>query len=164
MLIWPTAWDERTTDAQQLVQQVRDANPLYNRVTNEIIRQYDIAEYCNMLYNITDLEAFLADENNLVPYNIWKLPDYAHIVKLRNFIDTGMYVCTNKDLCEENLCWLYQLTDDAGNTYTGPIKKGAWVTDAVDNNWELQFRFAPEQFSGYDTALTLQIGVNNDIV
>ena len=162
-LQWPTAWQELR---DVLVQRIKDNNksaPLFNRVTGEIVRNYDLLEYCHNLIE-TDLSTYLEDENNLIPYSVWQLPEYRQLSTFQDFVVSGEALYVENEWMEDHLVWQFKLVDMQGYTYSGPIRKGEWITDAENGLWEVQFRFTPERLARSSTSFELQIGVENGLI
>lgn len=162
-IYWPTAWQELRDILNQNIDNIQRATPLYNRLNKELQRDYDFPSWCHNLVD-TDLEMYLADEANLVPYKVCQRPDYSQVVALREYVNAGEQLYQEKSWYEEHLTWQFTLVDASGHTYSGPIRKGAWITDAANGLWELQFRFTSDQLTRESESFELQVGVENGLI
>lgn len=156
-LQYTDTWQERVDELEQHIHNVNNSTPLYDRKNNKIIKDYDILEYTEMLMNVDDVSEYVTDESNLIPYDVKSRPVFQQEKAIRELQEFGRQYVDRDRWYNEYLGYLFTVVDAGGQQYTGQIRNGGWITDAADNNWEMQFNLTPN-------SLILQIGVENDLI
>ena len=157
-LTWPTAWEEQYNALSIAIQKLSESNPLYDKTTRNIERNYN---YIQEFSNITDIDDYL-DNSNTIPFSILSQARYQQQEKMSQFIALAQELQSMWDSYTQQMCYRFTLTDDVQEIYSGEVRNGAWITDVVDNSWELQFLFVGDLLTKTQQSMSLQVGVLNE--
>ena len=160
-LNWPSTWEEYGRDVELTIDHYYRSTPLYNQETREIIRTYNFFEYFDQLSQIQDMEAYI--RTGIIPYSIFQAPEYAKLSQLSQIVRDVKQLYAEQQQINDYLVWNFTVTDPGNNVFSGPVRKGAWITD-TQAKWELQFLLdkAVDVLPKTQGTLYLRIGVSDD--
>lgn len=133
---WDTACQEQYDLLYRGVQNMRDADPLYD-TKGSIVRDYDYLEYYASLPSAASLAEAIDNKEINIPQSLKSLPTELIVAQLLERIETAKDIGLALDVYKSHLLWHCDVTTST-DFMTAEVTPGGWLNNQ-SLEWTLRF-------------------------